>query len=85
MIVMTLPANHDESIMSNAQKAYLKSNNSKKQLFLKWFGLTEGGTPVFDLDAQPWHSIKKRDIKPARIEYAEEIRQRNVMKIFRPL
>ncbi len=32
---------------------------------------------MFDLVAQPWHSIKKRYIKPARIEYAEEIRRRS--------
>jgi hypothetical protein len=70
-------ANHDESIMSNAQKAYLESNSSKEQLFLMCFGLTEGWTLVFDLDAQPWYSIKKRDIKSARIEYAEEIRRQS--------
>ena len=35
---------------------------------------------MFDLDAEIWHSIKKRDIKPARIEYAEEIcRQSKLM------
>jgi hypothetical protein len=61
--------------VSNAQNAYLESNNCKKQLFLICFGLTKGWTLVFDLDAQPWHSFKKRDIKPARIEYAEEIRR----------
>ena len=44
-------AYHDESVMSNAQKAYLESNNSKKYLFLMCFGLAEGGTPGFDLDA----------------------------------
>ena len=71
-------ADHNESVvMSNAEKAYLESNNSKKHLFLMCFGLAEGGTPVFDLDAEPWHSIKKREIKPARMEYAEEICRRS--------
>ena len=64
--------------MSNAQRAYLESNNSKKQLFLMCFGLTEeGGIPVLDLDAEPWNAIKKRDIKPARVEYASEIIRRS--------
>jgi hypothetical protein len=64
--------------MSNAQRAYLESNNSKKQLFLMCFGLTdEGGIPVFDLDTEPWNAIKKRDIKPARVEYASEIIRRS--------
>ena len=39
--------------------------------------MTEGWTLVFDLDAQPSHSIKKQDIGPALIKYAEEIRQRS--------
>jgi hypothetical protein len=64
-------------VMSNSQRAYLSSNNSKKQLFLLCFGLTEGGTPVFDLDVEPWNSIKKRDIKPSRIEFGEEILRRS--------
>ena len=68
----------DGRIVSNAQsRAYLEKNNSKKQLFLMCFRLTEdddGGTPaVLDVDAEPWNGIKKRDIKPTRIEYAEEI------------
>ena len=69
----------DGRIVSNAQKSYLEKNNSKKQLFLMCFGLTEdddGGTPVLDVDAEPWNGIKKRDIKPTRIEYAEEITRR---------
>ena len=41
---------NDESSTSNAQKAYLESNNSKKQLFLMCFGLAEEGIPVFDLN-----------------------------------
>ena len=29
---------------------------------------------MFDIDAKSWHcSIKEQDMKPARIEYAEEI------------
>jgi hypothetical protein len=54
----------------------LESNNIKKQLFLMCFGLTdddEGGTPMLDLDAEPWNAIKKQDIKPTRMEYAEKI------------
>jgi hypothetical protein len=42
-------------------------------------GLSEGGTNIFDLDADPWNTIKKRGIKPTRIEYAvyrESRRQR---------
>ena len=69
----------DGNIISNAQRAYLENNNSKKQLFLMCFGLTddnEGGTPMLDLDAEPWNAIKKRDIKPTRMEYAEEIIRR---------
>ena len=47
-----------ESIaMSNAQRAYLASNNSKNQLFLMRFGLAgDGGKPVFDLDVDTWNS-----------------------------
>jgi hypothetical protein len=63
----------DGNIISNAQKAYLESNNSKKQLFLMCFGLAEDNkerTPMLDLDAEPWNAIKKRDIKPTRMEYA---------------
>jgi hypothetical protein len=42
-----------ESIaMSNSQRAYLASNNSKKQLFLMCFGLKVGGSPVFDIKTQ---------------------------------
>ena len=28
---------------------------------------------MFDLDVEPWTSIKKRDIKPSRVEFGEEI------------
>ena len=67
------------NVISNAQRAYLDNNNSKTQLFLMCFGLTdddEGRTPILDLDAEPWNAIKKRDIKPTRTEYAEEIIRR---------
>jgi hypothetical protein len=68
----------EQSIVSNAETTYLESNNSKKKLFLMCFGLTEdGGTPVLDLDTEPWKAIKKRDIKPSRMEYAEEIIRRS--------
>ncbi|KAI2505085.1 hypothetical protein MHU86_9361 [Fragilaria crotonensis] len=69
----------DESIIiSNAQRAYVENNNSKKHLFLMCIGLVDdGGTPVLDLDVEPWSGIKKRDIKPARTEYAEEIVRRS--------
>ena len=67
----------DASIkVSNSQRAYQASNESKKQLFLMCLGLTEKGTPVFDLDAAPWRDIKKREIKPSRIALGEEIRRR---------
>ena len=36
-------------------------------------GLLEGATYIFDLDADPWNTIKKPSIKPTRIEYAHEI------------
>ena len=29
--------------------------------------------PIFDLDVEPWNGIKKRDIKPAKLEYACEV------------
>jgi hypothetical protein len=38
-----------------------------------WFGLMEGGTPVFDLASEPWNTIRKREIKPTRVEYADEV------------
>ena len=69
----------NESIISNAQRAYLESNNSKKQLFLMCLGLTEddeGGSPMLNLDAEPWNTVKKRDIKPTRLDCVEEILRR---------
>lgn len=36
----------------------------------------DGGSSIFDLDANPWNSFKKRDIKPSRSEYADEVRRR---------
>ena len=33
-----------------------------------WFGLMEGGTPVFDLASEPWNTIRKREIKPTRVD-----------------
>lgn len=70
---------NESLLISNAQRAYLESNNSKKQLFLMCFGLTddEGATPMLDLDAEPWNTIKKRDIKPTRLDYTEEILRRS--------
>ena len=64
--------NNDETMSNAQQEAYLESNNSKKHLFLMCFGLTEGGTLVFDLAAEPWNTIRKRDIKATRVEYADE-------------
>jgi hypothetical protein len=55
---------------------YLESNNSKQQLFLMCALLMDGGSSIFDLDAEPWNTIKKRDIKPTRSEYADEVRWR---------
>ena len=66
----------DGNIISNAQRAYLESNNSKKQLFLMCCGLAEDNeerTPMLDLDTELWNAIKKQDIKPTRMEYAQEI------------
>jgi hypothetical protein len=66
--------NNDEVIVaSNDQKVYVQSNNSKRQLFLMCVGLSVRGTYIFDLDAHPWKTIKKRGTKPTRIEYAQEI------------
>ncbi len=43
------------------------------------FCLTEGGTLVFDLSTEPWNTIRKRDIKPMRVEYADkEIRRTRI-------
>jgi hypothetical protein len=67
---------HDKDDESNAQKVYLESNNSRKQLFLMCVGLMDGGSSIFDLEAEPWNTIKKRDIKPTRSEYAGEVRWR---------
>jgi hypothetical protein len=39
-------------------------------------GLMDGGSSIFDLEAEPWNTIKKRDIKPTRSEYAGEVRRR---------
>ena len=46
--------------VSNAQKAFVQSNNSKKQLLLMCVGLSEGGAYIFDLDADPWNTIKNK-------------------------
>jgi hypothetical protein len=45
---------NEVTVISNAQEVYVHSNNSKKQLFLMCVGLSEGGTNIFDLDADPW-------------------------------
>ena len=68
-----------QRVVSNVESAYLESNNSKKQLFVMCYGLTEdrGTTPLLDLDTEPWKAIKKQDIKPSRMEYAEEIMRRS--------
>jgi hypothetical protein len=63
----------NDEAMSNAQQAYLESNNSKKHLFLMCFGLTDGGTPVFDPATEPWNTIRKRDIKATRVKYANKV------------
>lgn len=67
---------NDGVILSNAQKVYLESNNCKKQLYLMCVGLMDGGSSIFDVDAEPWKTIKKRDIKPTRAEFVEEVRRR---------
>ncbi len=36
----------------------------------------EERTPMLYLDAEPWNAIKKRDIKPTRMEYGQEIIRR---------
>jgi hypothetical protein len=33
----------------------------------------EERTPMLDLDTELWNAIKKQDIKPTRMEYAQEI------------
>ena len=71
--------NQTEYNESTAEKAYVESNNSKKQLFLMCVGLTHGGRSVFDLDAEPWNTIRKRDIKPTRVEYAQEVSRRGAL------
>ena len=38
--------------------------------------LMDGGSSIFDLEAEPWNTIKKRDIKPTRLEYAGEVHRR---------
>lgn len=67
---------NDGVILSNAQKVYLESNNCKKQLYLMCVGLMDGGSSIFDVDAEPWKTVKKRDIKPTRAEFVEEVRRR---------
>jgi hypothetical protein len=72
--------NQASSNQSSAEKAYIESNNSKKQLFLMCVSLTDRGcSSVFDLDADPWKLIKKQDIKPTRFEYAMEVCRRGTI------
>ena len=64
---------------SSAEKAYVESNNSKKQLFFMCVGLTHGGRSVFDVDAEQWKTIRRRDIKPSRFAYAQEVSRRGAL------
>ena len=63
--------------LSNTKKVYLESNSnsSKKLLFLMCVSLMDGGSATYDLDEEPWNALKKQDIKPARLEYADEVCQ----------
>ena len=51
----------NDEAMSNAQQAYLESNNSKKHLFLMCFGLTDGGT-LFLIPPQSLGTPLEREI-----------------------
>jgi hypothetical protein len=80
-----LGASSSNEIQSAAQKVYLESNNSKKLLFLMCVGLTDQGCSIFDLDQDPWNTLKKRDIKPSRSEYAQEVCQRGILLNTQPI
>ena len=72
---------------SSAKRRYLMSDgDNKKQLLLMCVGLTgDDGKALFDLDEQPWKSLKKRDLKPSGMEYLQEVSRRanalNLIKI----
>ena len=52
--------------ISEAKTAYLLSENSKKQLYLLCVGIKDDdGAAIFDLEMQPWKSLKKKDVKPS--------------------
>ena len=64
--------------ISEAKTAYLLSENSKKQLYLLCVGIKDDdGAAIFDLEMQPWKSLKKKDVKPSRGEYAKEVIRRS--------
>ena len=70
---LTSPSSTGERI-SEANRVYLTHDNSKKQLYLLCVGLKDdAGVALFDIEMTPWKSLKKRDIKPTRAEYAKEV------------
>jgi hypothetical protein len=81
-----LGASSSNEIQSAAQKkVYLESINSKKLLFLMSVGLTDQGCSIFYLDRDPWNTLKKRDIKPSRSEYAQEVCRRCILLNIQPI
>ena len=72
----------DESLSAN--QLYLRSNNSKKVLFLMAIGLkADGGEALVDLDFPLWKStFKKRESKVQRGEYVQEVlRRATILKL----
>ena len=72
----------DESLSAN--QLYLRSNNSKKVLFLMVIGLkADGGEALVDLDFPLWKStFKKRESKVQRGEYVQEVlRRATILKL----
>jgi hypothetical protein len=66
--------------MESAPRTMMKTKMmviTRTIFFLMCFGLTEGGTPVFDLATVPWNTIRKRDTKPTRVNYAGEVIRRS--------
>ena len=73
---LSSPSSREHQI-SEAKRAYV-SENSKKQLYLLCIGIKDDdGGAIFDLEMQPWKSLKKKDVKPSRGEYAKEVLRRS--------
>ena len=69
----SLVVGHKPTI-SEAQRVYLDSNNSKKQLYLLSLGINDDDDiPIYNIDLVPWKDISRREIKPKKEELAREV------------